>query len=97
MPATPAPVVNHSAAWVAQTWISFVVSAMATAAGIYFLPADLWMKGFLSMGLLFTIGSTLGLAKTVRDQHEATQFTKRVDEARVSKFIAEHDPMKPAL
>jgi len=94
MPTTTAPAVNHSSAWVAQTWISFVLSASATALGIYFLPTDLWVKGFLGMGLLFTIGSTLSLAKTVRDEHEAVQLNKRIDEARVSKYIAEHDPLK---
>jgi hypothetical protein len=46
------------------------------------------------MGLLFCIGSTFSLSKTVRDLHESGALTKRIDDARVSKLIAEHDPLK---
>ena len=49
------------------------------------------------MGLLFTVGSSLSLAKTARDLHEGTRLAARIDEARVSKLIAEHDPLKPAI
>lgn len=87
----------HSAAWVVQSWLSFAISVTATALGIYCLPDDGWVKGFLAMGLLFTVGSSLSLAKTVRDLHEGTRLTARIDEARVSKLIAEHDPLKPAI
>jgi hypothetical protein len=85
---------SHSSAWVAQTWISFAVSVGVTMIGIWFLPGDAWVKAFMAMGLLFSVGSSLSLAKTTRDQHEATKLTKRIDEARVSKYIAEHDPLK---
>ena len=40
------------------------------ATGILYLPVDLWTKAFFAMGLLFTIGSCFGLAKTVRDEAE---------------------------
>ena len=87
----------HSGAWVVQTWISFVASVGFTSVGIYFLPVDVWVKGFMAMGVLFTIGSSLSLSKTLRDQHEAQRLVARIDEARVSKLIAEHDPLRPAL
>jgi hypothetical protein len=90
-------VLPHSAAWTAQTWISFVVSFAVLLLGIYWLPVDIWIKGFLGMGVLFVVGSSLSLAKTVRDQHEAQKLTKRIDEARVSKLIAEHDPLSPGM
>jgi hypothetical protein len=88
---------THSAAWVAQSWISFFISSTATIIGIWCLPVDAWVKGFMAMGLLFTIGSSLTLAKTVRDMHESTRLTARIDDARVSRLIAEHDPLKPAV
>lgn len=87
----------HSAAWVAQTWISFVIAVGITGMGIWFLPVDVWVKAFMAMGLLFSVGSTFSLAKTVRDQHESESLRKRIDEARVNRIIAEHDPLKPAL
>ena len=87
----------HSGAWVAQTWISFVVAVGITGMGIWFLPVDVWVKAFMAMGLLFSVGSTFSLAKTVRDQHESESLRKRIDEARVNRIIAEHDPLKPPL
>lgn len=93
----PQPIQPHSSAWIAQTWISFVVAVGITAMGIWFLPVDIWVKAFMGMGLLFTVGSTFSLSKTVRDQHEALSIKQRIDDARVSRLIAEHDPLKPAL
>ncbi len=93
----PQPIQPHSSAWIAQTWISFVIAVGITAMGIWFLPVDSWVKAFMGMGLLFTVGSTFSLAKTVRDQHEALSIKQRIDDARVSRLIAEHDPLKPAL
>lgn len=93
----PQPIQPHSSAWIAQTWISFVVAVGITAMGIWFLPVDVWVKAFMGMGLLFAVGSTFSLSKTVRDQHEALSIKQRIDDARVSRLIAEHDPLKPAL
>ena len=87
----------HSGAWVAQTWIAFVAAVGVTTMGIWFLPVDPWVKAFMGMGLLFTVGSTFSMAKTLRDQHEAESLRKRIDEARVNRIFAEHDPMKPAV
>ena len=83
----------HSSAWVAQTWISFVVSIGATALGTWLLPVDAWVRGFMGMGLLFSIGSAVSLAKTQRDLHEAQRLISRVDEARLNKLMQEHDPL----
>ena len=84
----------HSGAWIAQTWISFVVSIGTTALGVYFLPVDAWMKAFFAMGLLFSVGSTITLSKTLRDVHESSRLVSRVEEARMEKLLADHDPLK---
>ena len=88
---SPAPQPGHTGAWIIQTWLSFVLAVGVTALGIIYLPVDAWQKGFLGMGLLFSIGSTFTLSKTVRDQHEAQSFAARIDEARVTKLLAEVD------
>ncbi len=87
----------HSSAWVVQVWISFAIAVGVTALGIWHLPVEPWVKAFMGMGLLFTVGSTFSLAKTVRDQHESDSLRKRIDEARVNRIFAEHDPLKPAV
>lgn len=87
----------HTNAWILQTWLSFILSVTAMAIGIFYLPVDAWIKGYLSMGTLFSIGSTISLAKTTRDIEESKRFLSRIDEAKLEKFLAEHDPFKPSI
>lgn len=89
---TPTPV--HTSAWIVQTWASFLISLSATAIGIWYLPVDSWVKGYLGMGLLFSIGSTISLSKTTRDIHEAGRLLSKVDEAKLERLLAEYDPFK---
>jgi hypothetical protein len=81
-------------AWVFQVWASFILSVSATTVGILNLPVDSWVKGYMGMGVLFSVGSTLSLAKTTRDIHESKRLISRVDEAKLEKILAEHDPFK---
>jgi hypothetical protein len=46
------------------------------------------------MTVLFLVSSTFTLAKVVRDQHESARVHHRIDEARLEKLIAEHDPFR---
>ena len=82
---------DHSSAWIAQTWLSFVISISATSIGIVYLPVNVWVKGFMGMGLAFSIGSTVSLTKTQRDLHESKRLTVKLEEAKVEKLLAEHD------
>lgn len=81
-------------AWIVQVWLSFILAVSATVAGIIYLPVDNWVKGYMGMGLVFTIGSSFSLAKTLRDRKESTEILARVDEARVEKILAENSPLK---
>ncbi|MEJ1931848.1 YiaA/YiaB family inner membrane protein [Nostoc sp. NIES-2111] len=84
---------KDSAAWVIQTWTAFVLSVSMTSFGIVNLPVDNWVKGFMGMGLAFSVGSTFTLAKTTRDLHEARRIAARIDEAKVEKLLSQHDPL----
>lgn len=86
------PTQAHSSAWIFQAWASFVVSSSAMAVGILYLPVDGWVKGYLGMGFLFSVGSTISLSKTVRDIHESNKVMSRVDEVKLERLLAEHDP-----
>ena len=90
----PATIQEHSSAWIAQTWLSFIISISATSIGIIYLPVDAWTKSFMGMGLVFTVGSTVSLTKTQRDIHERTKLTSKIEEARVEKILTEHDSFK---
>ncbi len=91
---TPDTRQKSSAAFLVQAAISFGISFIATTAGIVNLPLDMWQRGFLLISELFLVSSAFTLAKVVRDQHEATRVNHRVDEARLEKLLAEHDPFK---
>ncbi len=85
---------KDSNAWVIQTWAAFVLSLSMTTIGIVNLPVSSWVKGFMGMGLTFSVGSTFTLAKTTRDLHESRRLTARIDEAKVEKLLSQHDNIK---
>ena len=99
----PGPMTNievqpkQTAAFYLQAAISFAVSLASVTLGVAYLPVDGWMRAFLAMGVLYVVTSSFTLAKCVRDQHEANTVVHRVDEARLERFLAEHDPFKPAV
>ena len=90
---SPSPGKN-TAAFFAQAALSFGVSLFAMLAAVYFLPADPWIKAFLGLGTLFLVSSSFMLAKVVRDQHEDASVVHRIDQARLDKMLAEHDPFQ---
>ena len=86
---------NHTktdtAAWIFQTWAAFALSLGSTSIGIYYLPVDPWVRGFMSIGLLFTVASSFTLAKTVRDNHEADKLINRVHDAKAEKLLRDYE------
>jgi len=80
---------NDTAAWIFQAWASFLIAVGSMVVGILWLPVDGWMRGFLALGLLFTINACFTLAKTVRDNHEASRFINRVSGAKTEKLLHE--------
>ena len=89
---TPAPKSPTSAAFHVQAILSFAVSLLAVGIAVVNLPADPWVRAFLGLGVLYVTTSAFTLAKTVRDRQESTTVVGRVDQARVDKLLAEHDP-----
>jgi hypothetical protein len=72
--------------------ISFAVSLSAVLLAVAFMPVDEWIRGFMALGMLYVVTSTFSLAKVVRDRQETTSTLSRVDQARLEKLLAEHDP-----
>ena len=84
----------HTSAWIAQTYVSFIISISATIIGVFYMPGDNWLKGYMGMGLLFSVASTASLSKTIRDVEEAKTMMSRIDEAKLERLLAEYDPFK---
>jgi hypothetical protein len=89
---TPTLSTPTTTAFFAQSAISFGIASLAVGTGIAYLPVDRWTRGFLAIGCLFLVSSAFTLAKCVRDQQEQSQVLSRVDQARLEKMLAEHDP-----
>ncbi|MCX4999205.1 YiaA/YiaB family inner membrane protein [Streptomyces longwoodensis] len=85
---------QSTAAFYGQAVASFAVAMAATAVGIVRLDADAWVRGFLAIAVLYLVTSAFTLAKVVRDRQEAGQIVSRVDQARLEKLLAEHDPFE---
>ena len=86
---------QDSASWIFFVKVSFVVALSSMVAGIVFLPADLWIKGYLAMGILFTVGSTITLSKTLRDQHEAEKLIHKLSDAKTEKLLKQYEMATP--
>ncbi|MBZ3902643.1 YiaA/YiaB family inner membrane protein [Streptomyces brasiliscabiei] len=85
---------QNTAAFYGQAVASFAVAMAATTVGIYNLDADAWVRAFLAVAVLYLVTSSFTLAKVIRDRQEAGRIVSRVDQARLEKLLAEHDPFE---
>ncbi|MFI2372590.1 YiaA/YiaB family inner membrane protein [Streptomyces sp. NPDC018833] len=83
---------QNTAAYYGQAVASFAIAIGAVAVGIFNMEADAWVRAFLGIAVLYLTTSAFTLAKVVRDRQEAGQIVSRVDQARLEKLLAEHDP-----
>ena len=77
----------HSAAWVTFTYASFFASVGMVGIGIWFLPLDLSIKGYLTMGFLMLVQSCITMTKTLRDMHEGSKLVNRIEDARAERLL----------
>jgi hypothetical protein len=80
---------QHSAAWVTFTYISFAASAFMVGIGIWFLPLELSIKGYLTMGFLMLTQSCITMTKTMRDNHESGKLVNRIEDAKAERILME--------
>ncbi|MFI6474586.1 YiaA/YiaB family inner membrane protein [Streptomyces sp. NPDC050516] len=85
---------QNTAAYYGQAVAAFSIALVATAIGILRLQADAWVRAFLGIAVLYLVTSAFTLAKVIRDRQEAGRIVGRVDQARLEKLLAEHDPFQ---
>ncbi len=78
---------QHSTAWVTFTYISFAASCFMVGIGIWLLPLDLSIKGYLTMGFLMLIQSCITMTKTMRDMHESGKLVNRIEDAKAERIL----------
>ncbi len=78
-----------------MAWIAFAISFVGMAIGIFYIPADFSVKGFLAMTYFFSVTSCFMVVKVVRDKHESDQIINRVENAKTEKFLnKDADPVQ---
>jgi hypothetical protein len=78
---------SNSNGWLFFVKASFAIAVLAVAAGVFFMPGTLLIKGYFALSSLFLVSSTITLSKTLRDEHESLRLINKVSEARTSKMI----------
>lgn len=90
-PATPS---KNTSAFFAQAAIAFGVALLGIVWAVLYMPMDPWQRGFLGMTTMFLVSSAFTLAKVIRDNQENQAVSARLDQARVDRLLAEHDPFR---
>lgn len=78
---------QHSAAWVAFTYATFLLSLAMIGVGVLFMPIDVWMKGFLCMAVILLVQSCITMTKTLRDNEEAGKLVNRIEDAKTERLL----------
>jgi hypothetical protein len=86
---TMSPATKNTPAWLTFTYIFFGFAVGMMVLGIWAIPADLWIKGYLAMATVSMLGAAFTLAKTVRDEQESRRFANRIEEAKAERLLME--------
>ena len=81
--------IQNTAAWVAFTYMSFLAAIAMVAAGILFLPVDMWVKAYFAMGVVLLVQACITLTKTIRDEHERKRMVNRIEDAKAERLLME--------
>lgn len=85
---------RNTAAFYAQSAISFGLSICALLGAVLYLDVSPWIRAFLAVDALWMVSSAFTLAKCVRDQQEDASVLNRLDSARLERLLAEFDPFR---
>ena len=85
---------KNTSAFYLQAGVSFAVALLTMIFAILYLPVEPWIRAFLGLGTMYLTTSAFTLAKCVRDAQETQTVVSRLDQARVDKLLAEHDPFR---
>jgi hypothetical protein len=69
--------------------VSFALSLIMVGGGILYLPVDVWIKGYLAMGVVMLVQTCVTLTKTQRDIHESAKLVNRIEDARTERLLME--------
>ena len=78
---------EHSQAWITFSYASFAAACLMVGGGIFMMPVDLWVRGYLLIGMIMLVQAAINVTKTLRDNHENQRLINRLDDAKTEKLI----------
>jgi len=78
---------QHSGAWVTFTYANMLFSLVLTLGGIFFLPIEIWIKGYMLMGVTMLVSSSIIVTKTIRDVQEAGKLVNKIEDAKTEQLL----------
>lgn len=82
---------QNSRGWLFFVKACFGLAIAAMSLAIFFLPTEIWVKGYMGMGTLLVVASSFMLAKSMRDEFEAQKVINRLSEAKAERMLKEMD------
>lgn len=73
----PTTIAQPSAAWISFSYANMLAALGLTVGGLLFLPLDIWIKGYMLMGITMLVTATIILTKTLRDREESERSSTR--------------------
>lgn len=86
----PVASTSNTGGWIAFVYIQFALALGLAAWNVVALGGIDWQtKSTMLMGIIFSVGATFTLAKTIRDEHETKRMAARIEDARAEKLLME--------
>jgi hypothetical protein len=82
---------THSGAWVAFNYANLVIALALTIGGVLCLPLDIWIKGYLLMGIAMLLSSAISVTKTIRDVQESSRLLNKIEDAKTEQLLMRMD------
>ncbi|HEY2134466.1 MAG TPA: YiaA/YiaB family inner membrane protein [Xanthobacteraceae bacterium] len=82
---------THSGAWVAFNYANMVMALAMTIGGVFFLPIDIWIKGYMLMGIVMLVSSSISVTKTIRDVQESGRLISKIEDAKTEQLLMRMD------
>lgn len=90
MSSAPVVTTSNTGGWITFVYVQFGLALAMAAWSIMSLTGiEVQSKIHLAMAVIFSIGATFTLAKTIRDEHEAKKIATRIEDARAEKLLME--------
>jgi len=82
---------QHSGAWVAFNYANLAIALALTIGGVLFLPIDIWIKGYMLMGIAMLLSSSISVTKTIRDVQESSRLLNKIEDAKTEQLLMRMD------